>query len=88
MKENYSYFENRNCEYFPCHKCSDEYFNCMFCYCPLYTLGSKCGGDFVYTKDGTKDCSHCMLPHSPEGYDYINSKFSELKNITDKNFKE
>ena len=44
--KHYSYFSNKECEYFPCHKGADpENFNCLFCYCPLYALGDKCGGD-------------------------------------------
>ena len=40
----YSFTQHRACEFFPCHKTSHpEDFNCLFCYCPLYTLGSKCG---------------------------------------------
>ena len=38
----YSFTQHRTCEFFPCHKTSHpEDFNCLFCYCPLYTLGSK-----------------------------------------------
>ena len=45
----YSYFCNRDCEYFPCHEGADpEHFNCLFCYCPLYALGSRCGGNYRY----------------------------------------
>ena len=30
------FFQNRPCEYFPCHKgIPEEAFNCLFCYCPL-----------------------------------------------------
>ena len=37
---NYSFMQNRDCEYFPCHAgVSEEDFNCLFCYCPLYALG-------------------------------------------------
>ena len=37
-------FGHKKCEYFPCHKGADpEDFNCLFCYCPLYALGDKCG---------------------------------------------
>ena len=40
----YAYFSHKKCEYFPCHKGADpEDFNCLFCYCPLYALGDKCG---------------------------------------------
>ena len=59
MSENYKFFQNNKCEYFPCHKIDDtENFNCLFCYCPLYALGDKCGGNFKYLNDGKiKDCS-------------------------------
>ena len=54
----YSYFSHKNCEYFPCHKGADpENFNCLFCYCPLYALGDKCGGNFHFTESGIKDCT-------------------------------
>lgn len=78
MKNNYTYFKNTDCEYYPCHKTNGEAFNCMFCYCPLYTMGDKCGGNFSYTKNGIKDCSDCFIPHSEKGYLYIQSKFREL----------
>ena len=43
-KEGFDFFQNRACEYFPCHKgVADEDFNCLFCYCPLYLLGDECG---------------------------------------------
>ena len=36
---NYSFFNHKECEYFPCHETAHpEEFNCLFCYCPLYTL--------------------------------------------------
>ena len=38
MSEYYKFFQNKKCEYFPCHKgIPEEDFNCLFCYCPLYT---------------------------------------------------
>ncbi len=68
----YDFFQNRQCEYFPCHAGSDEAsFNCLFCFCPLYALGEKCGGNFSYTKEGIKDCSGCLRPHRRESYDSI-----------------
>ena len=43
--KHYAFFSNKECEYFPCHAGADpENFNCLFCYCPLYALGDKCGG--------------------------------------------
>lgn len=76
----YSYFCNRDCEYFPCHgeDKNPEFFNCLFCYCPLYMLGEDCGGNFRFMENGVKDCSACMLPHSKGGYRYINGKFMEM----------
>ncbi len=69
---NSRYFQNKNCEYYPCHPM--EEMNCLFCFCPLYPM-EDCGGAYTMIggKDGekVKDCSHCCLPHSPEGYDYI-----------------
>ena len=60
----YSFFQHKECEFFPCHKTDrPEDFNCLFCYCPLYALGDKCKGNFRYTENGVKDCSGCMVPH-------------------------
>ena len=64
MNQNYKFFNHKDCEYFPCHKTNDpDNFNCLFCYCPLYALKDKCGGNFRYTDNGIKDCSNCFLPH-------------------------
>ena len=53
MSEHYKFFQNRECEYFPCHKTNDpEHFNCLFCFCPLYALGERCGGGLQYTESG------------------------------------
>ena len=71
----YDFNQNRECEYFPCHQGADpETFSCLFCYCPLYALGEKCGGNFKYTKDGIKDCSGCLLPHRRENFGYMMEK--------------
>ena len=83
------FYCNKDCEYFPCHKgANEEEFNCLFCFCPLYALGSGCGGNCSYTKEGIKDCSACLLPHSPKGYDYITDKFKEVAEIAKANRKE
>ena len=57
-------------------------FNCLFCYCPLYTLGKNCGGNFKYTDKGIKNCSDCLLPHNKNNYNYIMSKFQDIIKIT------
>ena len=85
MKNSFSYFQNRECEYFPCHKVKDDRsFNCLFCFCPLYALGDKCGGNFAYTDKGIKDCPGCLIPHSTSGYDYILSRFSQIAQLARK----
>ena len=74
------FFQNRECEYYPCHPgIPEEDFNCLFCFCPLYMLGQKCRGNFVYTKKGTKSCKDCGFPHRKENYDQIMSRFEEIK---------
>lgn len=76
--ENYKFFQNTKCEFFPCHKTSDvEHFNCLFCYCPLYMLKEDCGGCFEKNQ-GIKDCSKCLLPHSEGGYEKIMSRMKEV----------
>lgn len=81
----HSFFQNSECEYFPCHKVADkESFNCLFCYCPLYSLGADCGGNFVYTEDGIKDCSNCTIPHRKENYQLILEKMGQIIERTKK----
>lgn len=78
-KNSASFFQNSECEYFPCHPgANEETFNCLFCYCPLYPLGKDCGGNFSYTDKGIKDCTNCLVPHGPKSADYIKKKFPEL----------
>ena len=74
---NYEFFQNKACEYFPCHNGVDpESFSCMFCYCPLYALGDRCGGNFTYTENGVKDCTNCVKPHRRENYEKIMDKMA------------
>lgn len=76
---NYDFFQNKECEYFPCHKgANPETFSCLFCYCPLYPLGDTCGGNFTYTEDGLKDCSGCLRPHCRENYGKIQEKMPQV----------
>lgn len=76
---NSQFFQNRNCEYFPCHKnIKEEDFNCLFCFCPLYALGKECGGNYIIVGDNIKDCSNCVLPHQKCNYQHVMKKASEL----------
>lgn len=79
MNNSSSFFCNKDCQYFPCHEVEDtEKFNCLFCYCPLYMLGERCGGNFRYTKKGIKNCKYCSIPHSPDAAEYIRTRFAEI----------
>lgn len=87
----YKFFQNKKCEFFPCHKIAkQEDFNCLFCYCPLYSMGRKCGGDFKYLDDNTKDCSDCSWPHEYPNYDLVMDRVSVMVDqvkINDPNYK-
>ena len=81
----HTFFQNRDCRYFPCHKCADqENFNCLFCYCPLYALADQCGGNFTYTEGGIKDCSNCLIPHRRENYQLIMGKMKDVMELAKK----
>ena len=85
MEKHYHFFQNRECEYFPCHagvRAAD--FNCLFCYCPLYTLGEQCGGQYSYTGKGVKNCAACAFPHQRENYDAVLRRFPELSALAAK----
>ncbi len=80
---NFDFFQNKECEYFPCHKDADpETFSCLFCYCPLYVLGDRCGGNFSYTAEGIKDCTNCLRPHQRENYNCICQCMDRIQEIT------
>lgn len=76
------YFENKDCEFYPCH--DTENLNCLFCFCPLYN--TDCGGNYKMIEgsagERVKDCSNCLIPHSKNGYEYVIEKLKEVK--TDK----
>lgn len=70
----FRFFQNRTCEYFPCHPIKPaqlDDFSCLFCFCPLYK-DQNCGGNYTLTTKGLKDCTNCTLPHF--NYDYIIAK--------------
>ena len=80
---NSRFFQNTECdEHFPCHRgISEEEFNCLFCYCPLYTLGRQCGGNFRYTEKGVKSCRDCTFPHQKENYGKVIGRFDEISAV-------
>lgn len=70
---NSKFFENKECEYYPCHKGLDE-INCMFCYCPFYSW-KECPGKNEYKEkeDGrrVKVCTNCTFSHDKNNYDEV-----------------
>lgn len=80
MKNDHHYFCNKECEYYPCHQIpNDGELNCLFCFCPLYSLGDDCGGNFNYVGDHIKDCSNCIFPHLSNSYSQIIQRLSQTK---------
>ena len=80
--EHYKFTQNRKCEFFPCHKgLNEDDFNCLFCYCPLYALADRCGGNFTYLENGIKDCSKCLIPHRRENYDRVMEKMGAVMEL-------
>ncbi len=78
----FSFFANRECEYFPCHPGADpDNFNCLFCYCPLYLLGRRCGGHFRYLDNGIKDCTSCLFPHKRENYRAVIKRYADILSL-------
>lgn len=78
MENSYRYFENKNCEYYPCHT-NMEHMNCLFCYCPLNHAENCPGKPKFIEVNGKriKDCSDCTFPHEPENYDIIMKLLSQ-----------
>ena len=83
MENSCRFFANRDCQFYPCHENCAE-LNCLFCYCPLYALGDKCGGNFRYIEGGIKDCSNCLKTHGPGGYEYVIKMFPQISELAKK----
>lgn len=76
MENDFKFFRNAECHYFPCHTVEDnETFNCKFCYCPLYFF-NDCGGNPTMAGK-VKDCSHCLKPHLPGAHEYVNLRLKK-----------
>ena len=63
MENSSKFFMNTDCQYFPCHDREGD-FNCLFCYCPMYTY-KESKGKII------KVCTKCSFPHDPVHYDAI-----------------
>ena len=78
----FNFYQNKECEYFPCHdSVPEEEFSCLFCYCPLYALGRKCGGNCYYTEEGYKACDKCVFPHLSRNYPAVLSRYEEIMEV-------
>lgn len=82
----FKFFENKSCRFFPCHENGGGSFNCLFCYCPLYALGDRCGGDFIFLENGVKSCEKCLIPHSDGGYEFIMKRINKVIEMANHNF--
>ncbi|OKY78481.1 MAG: Zn-finger-like domain containing protein [Candidatus Methanohalarchaeum thermophilum] len=74
--ESFKFFQNRECQFFPCHDVPEDEMNCKYCYCPLYPL-EDCGGDYEILENGVKDCSDCKKVHRPGAHEYVTKKLKE-----------
>lgn len=74
------FFSNMQCEYFPCHSLKGD-FNCLFCYCPMYSFKNCPGNPRFKEKNGNliKICTDCTYPHKPDNYDSIIAFLSKNK---------
>ena len=79
MKNTYNFFQNKECEWFPCHSTlNKENFNCLFCFCPLYYI-KECGGNYTLINNKIKDCSLCTTPHY--NYQKVINKIKEVNDL-------
>lgn len=79
MKASFKFYQNRDCQYFPCHDIDEDKMNCLFCYCPLYALKEKCGGQPKFLESGIKSCENCTKTHNgEEAWDYVASKMKDV----------
>lgn len=73
MENSFKFFENKQCEYYPCHNNLSE-INCLFCYCPFY-MWEECPGEnkYIEKNDGRKlkNCTNCTFPHDIKNRDEI-----------------
>ena len=72
MNNSSKFFKNTECEYYPCHKGTEE-LNCLFCYCPLYRFDNCPGSPEYKVREGRtiKICTDCTFPHEPENYEAV-----------------
>lgn len=87
-EKHYDFFQNKLCEFYPCHPGADpETFSCLFCDCPLYA-GRPVRGELpLYGKRG-QGLYHCLRPHVRENYGKILEKMPEILELAKKKREE
>jgi Zn-finger protein len=65
-----TFFVNKDCKYYPCHKDIED-INCLFCFCPWYY---HCGSI------SEVKCENCTVPHKRDSYDMM---MKGIKNISE-----
>ncbi|MBF0272670.1 MAG: metal-binding protein [Magnetococcales bacterium] len=71
MKFSHRFFENVDCEYYPCHVVPPgHHLNCLFCFCPLYSY-RDCPGTPIWLESGIKDCSGCTTTALEDAHDVV-----------------
>ena len=84
MNNDFHYFRNEDCRYFPCHDTVPrEEFNCLFCYCPLMFI-DDCKGNYTLLENGFKDCSNCTRNHDKDSWKFIVARLREHMSIEKK----
>ena len=73
MNNSSKFFANKECEYYPCHKIDAQEVNCLFCYCPMYSMDNCPGNYEIIESNGrqVKSCMDCTFPHKAENYEKV-----------------
>ncbi len=84
-EKHYDFFQNRLCEYYPCHPVQTPRPSAA-CFATVRSTPwvTGCGGNFHYTPNGIKDCTHCLRPHIRENYSKILEKMPEILELAKK----
>ena len=70
--KHFAFYTNKECEYYPCHPVPEgTEFNCLFCYCPLYMLGRKCGGTSPIWKAASRTAASAWYPTAGRTMDLL-----------------
>ena len=70
--KHFAFYTNKECEYYPCHPVPEgTEFNCLFCYCPLYMLGRKCGETSPIWKAASRTVASAWYPTAGRTMDLL-----------------